>query len=129
MSRLIDADALVNTLKGLRALANILSGSRERQLIPFDDMVRMIEKSPTIDRVWIPCSERLPEFGTYIVTVKQKYEFEQEWNYYTDVASYVSDDGYIDEHWDTFNDWIEGQETHVISWMPLPEPYRGEGEK
>ena len=56
--RLIDADVLVNTLKGLRALTNILSGSRERLLMPFDDMVRMVEKSPTIDPVrkgkWIP---------------------------------------------------------------------------
>ena len=47
--RLVDADALVNTLKGLRALTNILSRSTERPLIPFDDMVRMVEKSPTIE--------------------------------------------------------------------------------
>ena len=47
--RLIDGDALVTTLKGLRALTNILSGSREMPHIPFDDMVRMIEKSPTIE--------------------------------------------------------------------------------
>lgn len=50
----------MSTLKGLRSLANILSGSRERPLIPFDDMVRMIEKSPTIDPVrkgkWIKIS-------------------------------------------------------------------------
>lgn len=52
MGRLIDGDALVNTLKGLRALANILSGSRERPTIPYDDMVRMIEKSPTIEPDW-----------------------------------------------------------------------------
>ena len=61
--RLIDADALVNTLKGLRALTNILSGCRERPNIPYDDVVRMIEKSLTIDPVrkgkWIDgrCSQ------------------------------------------------------------------------
>lgn len=68
--RCIDADALVNTLKGLRALANILSGSRERPLIPFDDMVRMIEKSPTIDPVrkgkWLVNPDDTAGAGYYI---------------------------------------------------------------
>ena len=72
---------------------------------------------------WIPCSERLPEIGDiYIVTGKQKYPWEKEWNYFVDVASNYGD--YIDDYWDTFNDWIEGQETHIIAWMPLPEAYK-----
>lgn len=71
---------------------------------------------------WTPCSERLPEIGdTYIVTGIQKDSHEKEWHYFVDVASNYGD--YIDDYWDTFNDWIEGQETHVIAWMPLPEPY------
>lgn len=77
---------------------------------------------------WIPCSERLPEiYDTYLVVVKLKYEWETEWEYHTDVADFTFEEGYI-EGWDTFNDWDEGQECHVIAWMPLPEPYKEEGE-
>ena len=72
---------------------------------------------------WIPCSERLPDGPqTCIVTGRQKYAFEKEWDYFVDVAD--SEGSYIDGYWDTFNDWDEGQETHIIAWMPLPEPYK-----
>lgn len=72
---------------------------------------------------WIPCKERLPEIGdTYIVTGVQKDTHEKEWHYFVDVASNYGD--YIDDYWDTFNDWIEGQETHIVAWMPLPKPYK-----
>ena len=86
-----------------------------------------IDNAPTVDTVthgrWIPCTERLPEIGdTYIVTGIQKDPHEKEWHYFVDVASNYGD--YIDDYWDTFNDWIEGQETHIVAWMPLPEPYK-----
>ena len=77
---------------------------------------------------WIPCEERLPEIGdTYIVTGIQKDPHEKEWHYFVDVASNYGD--YIDDYWDTFNDWIEGQETHIVAWMPLPEPYKMGGDE
>jgi hypothetical protein len=70
---------------------------------------------------WIPCKERLPEMGDiYLVLIKQKYDYEKEWNYVVDVASNYGD--YIDNYWNTFNDWIEGQETHVIYWAEIPFP-------
>jgi hypothetical protein len=71
---------------------------------------------------WIPVEERLPEdkMADYLVTIKQKYPWETEWEYYTDKATYGG--SYIDGLWDTEYDWIEGQETHVTHWMPLPEP-------
>ncbi len=74
---------------------------------------------------WIPCSERLPETQEdYIVAIKMKYQFEEEWEYCVDVATYdLSGCGYIDGAWNTFNDWYEGQEIHVIAWQPLPKPY------
>ena len=72
---------------------------------------------------WIPCKERLPEDGDdCIVTGKLKYPWETEWNYFVDVAS--NDGDYIDCYWDTFKDWDEGQEVHIIAWMPLPSPYQ-----
>lgn len=76
---------------------------------------------------WIPCSERLPEVSeAYIVSGKQKYEFETEWSYFVDVAVLdPTGEGYIGP-WQTFVDWKEGQETYITAWMKLPEPYKGE---
>ena len=77
---------------------------------------------------WISVEERLPDaIDSYIVVVKQKYEGEAEWEYDTDVASFVFCDGYIDGVWDTYNDWKEGQECHITHWMPLPEPPKMKG--
>ena len=68
---------------------------------------------------WIPVSERLPDIGdTYLVTVMVGKEI------CTDVAD--SFGSYIDGFWNTFNDWIEDEECHVIAWMPLPPAYQGE---
>ena len=78
----------------------------------------------TNELTWIPVTTRQPECGTYIVTVMQKYTWETGWRYYVDAAYCPGD--YIDDHWDTFNDWDEGEETHIIAWMPLPEPWKGE---
>lgn len=77
---------------------------------------------------WISVDERLPDaIDSYIVVVKQKYEWEAEWEYDTDVASFVFCDGYIDGVWNTYNDWKEGQECHITHWMPLPEPPKMKG--
>lgn len=74
---------------------------------------------------WIPVSERLPEDGdTYLVTIEYKGEVIG-----VDAASYSPVDGYIDKHWETFNDWKEDDDScyHVTAWMPLPE-YKAESE-
>lgn len=68
---------------------------------------------------WISCKEKLPEDGDrYLVLIKQKYDYEKEWEYHIDVA--ISFGDYIDDFWNTFIDWKEGQETHVIYWAKLP---------
>ena len=75
---------------------------------------------------WIPVSERLPEDGdTYLVTIEYKGEVIG-----VDAASYSPVDGYIDKHWETFNDWKEDDDScyHVTAWMPLPTSYQGESE-
>lgn len=88
--------------------------------------VETIDKLPSAQR-WIPCSERLPEVSeAYIVSGKQKYEFETEWSYFVDVAVlHPTGEGYIGP-WQTFGDWNEGQETYITAWMELPKPYKGE---
>jgi hypothetical protein len=76
---------------------------------------------------WIPTSEKLPMMGdTFLVTIEYKGEVIG-----VDAASYSPVEGYIDNHWDTFNDWKEDDDTcyHVTAWMPLPEEYKKEGKK
>lgn len=82
-------------------------------------------KDNDVPSKWIPVSERLPEnIDTYLVVVKYKYDFEKEYSIDTDVALYNPyEGGYIDNHWNTFNDWDEGQQyLHVTHWMPMPKP-------
>lgn len=80
----------------------------------YDDGQKMMDRInalPSADAEWIPVSERLPEIdGWYLVTV-QGYET------VTDVAPFN------DELW-------KGLAGHqeVIAWMPLPKPYREDGE-
>lgn len=57
---------------------------------------------------WIPCSERLPEeYAQYLVC----YE-----------------DGECFVYWLEDADWARGviEKEHIVAWMPLPEPYKGE---
>lgn len=74
---------------------------------------------------WISCKERLPETGgDYLVIVRQKYDWEKEWNYGIDLATTFGD--YIDNFWNTCNDWCEGQETHIDYWAELELPELGD---
>lgn len=77
---------------------------------------------------WVPCSERLPltyednipVVNSYIVTVSVDGVL------FVDMAYNFGT--YIDEFWDTVVDWDEGNDVHVLAWMPWPEPYKGESE-
>ena len=74
---------------------------------------------------WIHVTERLPEVvDSYIVAIKSKSYWEKDYTYYTDVATYNPyEKAYIDDCWNTYNDWDEGQQyLHITHWMPLPEP-------
>ena len=76
-------------------------------------------------RPWVPVSERLPDdINEYLIVIKHKYECEKKWQYDVDVAT--SNGSYLNNFWDTDNDWDEGQEIHVTHWQPLPEPLKGE---
>lgn len=71
---------------------------------------------------WISVEDKLPDVvDAYIVAGKQKYPQDKKWEYFVDVADYYpGENAYIDGMWNTFNDWKEGQETHITHWMPFP---------
>ena len=67
-------------------------------------------KAPASD--WIPCTVRMPESGSYLVTKKQSTGEVQ-------VA--------IGNYYASGNQWSgNGNFKNVIAWMPLPEPWKGE---
>lgn len=75
---------------------------------------------------WIKVTpETMPnEYSHCFITIEIGYEWERP-RRVTDIAQYRPDKGYIDSHWDTWNDWDEGQQhIKVTHWMPtnFPEP-------
>lgn len=75
------------------------------------DITYMLENLPSTDRPteWVPVSERLPEKnGCYLVSTTGEN------NYIIDIAFYIE------------GMWHKA--SRIKAWMPLPEPYREDGE-
>lgn len=73
----------------------------ERQvLVTSDGKIHPLDAQPH----WIPCSVRMPEDGRRVLF--------QMTNCYIDVLRFNA----------------TGITTHLVAWMPLPEPYGGESE-
>lgn len=105
--------------EALRAYANATDNETLAE-----DIYNWVGKDEPVQK-WISVTERLPEVGgSYIVVVKYKYDHEKEYDYDVDVATYYpydNPDAYIDNRWDTYIDWNEGQQyIHITHWMPLP---------
>lgn len=81
---------------------------------------------------WIPVSERLPnEYGEYLITMTEKAKakdlgFDVD-EIYIRKMRYNSNGWQLPRH---IPSWInDAVKDEVLAWMPLPEPYGGEGEK
>ena len=71
------------------------------------DDVMAIERLPSVYPKWIPCSERLPEYGESVLCY---FGEDEDFG-----VNHIIDDE--DGEW-----FIDG----ATAWMPLPEPWRGE---
>ena len=83
---------------------------------------------------WISVGDRLPEEGTYLVTVERMVGTPR-----VDIKSFAKDLYSVDE-FDFYNKkrksgWYDydseygyWEDEKVIAWMPLPEPYKEEGD-
>ena len=103
--RLIDADALLDKVQDY--------GEGQERLMLIDPY--WVRKAPTIERPqWIPCSERLPEEqGQYYVSGGNKV-------WICDFLIFSNSKG----------GWCNNVSNPVVeAWMPLPEPYKKEGER
>ena len=119
--RPIDADALTDYLKCLfpeRGMWEI-NGDTAKDAI-CETVVEAMEMVKNMETVkpepnWIPCSERLPEDG--------------KWCIFTD-GDNISVERYKFDALDHFlppGRWFDLED--AVAWMPLPAPYREEGEE
>ena len=120
--KLIDSDALIDDCK---KYLNTLNPSRDgKECTRIHWLIGILSNAPTIESMrWIPCSEKPIVSGMYIVTLKDKkglFTDTAEWNptFGGRWQSIFYDDDAIGEYRDISN---------VVAWMPLPEPYKGEG--
>lgn len=66
------------------------------------------------EQQWIPCSERLPEPDTFVLTYHRHLSFDYQ---------YVSS---IDETTGEWSGFCGNLSDEVLAWMPLPDAYEGE---
>ena len=132
--RIIDADKLIEKL------STSLDNPEEFPIIGLGTIMRMIDAEPELppaqpEQPWILCDERMPEehewigtksFGTtmsdevYVTFENSKGErFTKHIHFHNGDLS-----RYDKTHMDA---WFKGSKP--IAWMPLPEPYRPEGEE
>ena len=132
MSRLIDADELMELLttaiRNMEVVAKFLNAEDDPEIQmgikAYKNIANCVKDMPTIESEpqWIPCSERLPvEDGEYLITVKYEHVDGHE-----DIYSEHGD--WDDGKWDMFSFGHCGKVESIIAWMPLPEPYREEGD-
>lgn len=113
--RLIDADALHESID-----------TKTYRHTYIEQIHEIIDKAPTIDAEpvkhgeWIPCDERLPDNKTYVLTTIQVSGRQPH------VRSGFYHDGFF--HNDNGDTW-RAIEKPLKAWMPLPMPYREDGEK
>lgn len=93
---------------------NLLSNLRRFAPEYFNALVNdLILKEPSV-QPWIPCSERLPIAQEEVIVSCHDDSGDTSYDYTT--CGWVTNDG---EYWIADNEI----NSHVVAWMPLPEPY------
>lgn len=98
--------------------------------IDTDEIIKRISALPSAEAYftdgnkiaeWIPCSERLPsESGDYLCTIPLNAD-----ETYTEVLTFYKGKFYEDDT----DEWGALYHDDVLAWMPLPKPYREDGEE
>lgn len=112
--RLIDGDALIKAI------------IRKE---PFNDCARVViaecveevRHAPTVEPEpkWIPVRERLPEDEQFVLVTYKTTDRIHVCQYHEDGSR---------NQWYSLNDMCRAHNNVVLAWMPLPEPYREEGD-
>ena len=90
-------------------------GNKCRDYLKADHLIAngvTISNLETVDKEWIPVTERLPENDQKVLCFNYNGEYKVlRWNY-------------IDWMWNSGIEWLK--EDYVLYWMPLPEPPKGD---
>lgn len=105
-NQLITKQAAIDALGEKPLVWDDLSDFDLGKAAQWSDDVDAIKALPSAQPQWIPVTERLPEYGTEVVTINKDDEYE---------INHVIDEE--DGEW-----FFDG----AVAWMPLPEPYKGE---
>lgn len=88
----------------------------------WEDLQKCIERLPSAQSQWIPCSERLPHGSCSDLVNVSIHDDSGDTPYDYTSCGWVTTDG---EYWIVDNEI----NNHVIAWMPLPKPYGGESDE
>ena len=114
--RLIDADALIESIKAQAGMLNwMLPEADGITDILSKGFIEQVNNMPTVPK-WIPCSERLPNGQTEVIVSCLDDSGDTSFDYTG--CGWCTNDG---EYWIVDNEI----NNYVIAWMPLPEPYKG----
>lgn len=87
-----------------------------------NSIIDIINEQPKVGD-WIPCSERLPEEEEPVLVQWEKYD--RHLNITITYLDVMWLDDAEEEVFETINGVPNGK---VVAWMPLPEPWKGEGD-
>lgn len=110
------------------ALMEILDRPNHAEFLYTDEICKALNELPfvTPKQRWIPCAERLPEEGHDVLITKEPFKIKgYEQKVIKAKRSADPRSGKI-EWWSEFGALTNKA---VLAWMPLPEPYREEGEQ
>lgn len=127
-----------------QAAIDVIEAGRLTKLIDAETAVNGLRELPSVqpEPQWIPCSERMPEdLSTVITTWVNRdplpyYEFMRdkpftavsvhykgEWYWYSATCA-----DYLEEYGRSDRDKVD-KSIEIIAWMPLPEAYKEGGER
>ena len=127
MSRYIDADSLKSSYDPLN-YEGCENENWDHVTRTFEEIRADIDEEPTVDAVprWIPCSERMPEEGRYVLMCFKRTEVAPECVTLFEIGRLLKDTDSNEQYWD-IDDCFElhdEQMKQVVAWMPLPEVYK-----
>ncbi|MCI9271823.1 MAG: DUF551 domain-containing protein [Dorea sp.] len=113
-------EVLEKIIEEFKELESMEFSSFSKPLISIEDAIRMVEvEAEKYNGGWIPCSERMPEDGEYILVSFENYTL-------PDIARYEEDkDGGAFYPGDEERSYVS-YGLFVNAWQPLPESYRPE---
>ena len=133
--RPIDADGLLKKYEWLNWYSvsekgHLMKGatSESNSLIYYHDGEELIKNAPTLDVVptvdadpkWINVEDRLPENGQVVLCWYEYFRFGN----YNQIYRTYGIGYYFHGNWG--GEVVQGQQSKVLVWMPMPQPPKGE---